>query len=166
MEEILKRVWESLFSRLSGPLNFRFLVQPAVASFLAIRAGVKDAQQERPAFSLGSDNRSIVPTKPVWAILEGCLFVLAIVLDTIYQLIVQRGVYLLELLIVATILALVPYLLLRGPVSRCKQMSAAVQARAFNRRGAPSCVATVGMFGTDNPMRDGLRSNYHFRQEV
>ena len=50
MEEILKRVWENLFSRLSGPLNFRFIVQPVVASFLAIRAGLKDAQQDRPAF--------------------------------------------------------------------------------------------------------------------
>jgi hypothetical protein len=48
----------------------------------------------------------------------GKVFALAVLLDAIYQLIVQHGVYVLELLIVATSLAVVPYILLRGPVSR------------------------------------------------
>lgn len=128
MEEILKRVLENLFSRLSGPLNFRFIVQPAVASFLAIRAGLRDAQQERPAFLWAaitnpSYRRHLFRQfwNDAWKV-----FALAIVLDAIYQLIVHRGVYVLELFIVATILALVPYLSLRGPVNRI--------ARLFHRQ--------------------------------
>lgn len=120
MEEILKRVWENLLNRLSGPLNFRFIVQPAVASFLAILAGSKDARQQRPAFLWAAITNSSYRShlfrefwKDAWKV-----FALAAVLDAIYQLIVHRGVYVLELLIVATILALVPYLVLRGPVNR------------------------------------------------
>ena len=40
------------------------------------------------------------------------------VLDAIYQLIAHRFIYPLELLFTATLLALVPYLILRGPVNR------------------------------------------------
>jgi hypothetical protein len=46
------------------------------------------------------------------------VFVLAIVMDVIYQWIVQRWIYLGETLIVAFALAVIPYLLLRGPVNR------------------------------------------------
>ena len=120
MDEILKRIWENLLSRLSGPLNFRLIVQPAMASFLAIRAGLRDAQQGRPAFIWAAITnhpyrRNLFRQfwNDAWKV-----FVLAIVLDAIYQLIVQRGVYVLELLIVATILALLPYIALRGPVGR------------------------------------------------
>ena len=40
----------------------------------------------------------------------------------IYQLIVHHGVYLLELLLTAVTLAIVPYVLLRGPVSRIARL--------------------------------------------
>jgi len=46
------------------------------------------------------------------------VFVLAIVMDVIYQLIVLRWVYPFELILVAILLAVVPYLLIRGPVNR------------------------------------------------
>lgn len=120
MEEILKRVWENLVGRSVGPMNFRLVIQPVVAIILAIRAGVKDAREGRPAF--------------FWAVLShrhyrpellrhgwqdvGKVFILAMILDAIYQLIVHRGVYVLEMLIIATVLAIVPYILVRGPVNR------------------------------------------------
>jgi hypothetical protein len=40
----------------------------------------------------------------------------------VYQLIVHRGVYSLELLITVVTLAIVPYVLLRGPISRIAKM--------------------------------------------
>ncbi|HKG77839.1 MAG TPA: hypothetical protein VKA78_00440, partial [Pyrinomonadaceae bacterium] len=46
------------------------------------------------------------------------VFVLAIVMDVIYQLIVLQWIYPLELILVAILLAVVPYLLIRGPVNR------------------------------------------------
>jgi len=48
----------------------------------------------------------------------GRVFILAIVIDVIYQLIVFRWVYPVEALLVAAILAFIPYLLIRGPVNR------------------------------------------------
>ena len=52
----------------------------------------------------------------------GKVFVLATILDVVYQLIVHRGVYILELLITAVTLAIIPYVLVRGPVNRIAKM--------------------------------------------
>jgi hypothetical protein len=49
------------------------------------------------------------------------VFVLALIMDIIYQLIVERWIYPIELLSVAIVLAVVPYLLVRGPVNRLAQ---------------------------------------------
>jgi hypothetical protein len=48
----------------------------------------------------------------------GRVFILALVLDAIYQIIVIHFVYPGEMIIVAIILAIVPYLILRGLVTR------------------------------------------------
>jgi hypothetical protein len=52
----------------------------------------------------------------------GKVFLLATILDVIYQLFVHRAVYTLELLITAVTLAIVPYILVRGPISRIAKM--------------------------------------------
>src|SRR5262245_2431703 len=54
--------------------------------------------------------------------------VFATTLDVVYQLIVHRGVYSLELLITAMTLAIVPYVLLRGPISRIAKMVLAARS--------------------------------------
>lgn len=126
MDEILRRLWENLLGRASGPMNFRLIIQPAVASFLAIRAGLGDARDGRPAFFWAAlSNPAYRPEllHEGWKDI-GKVFVLAIVLDSIYQLIVHRGVYVLELLITATVLAIVPYVLIRGPVNRIARTKA------------------------------------------
>jgi hypothetical protein len=120
MEDIFNRLWQNLLGRMNGPLNFRLIAQPAVATFLAVRAGLMDARLGRPAFVWAAltnpSYRHVLITqswKDVWKV-----FALAVALDAIYQLMVNRGVYLLELFIVATTLAVIPYILLRGPVAR------------------------------------------------
>jgi hypothetical protein len=45
MEEALIRGWHNLVGRWGGPMSFRLLIQPAVAIFFAIRAGLQDARQ-------------------------------------------------------------------------------------------------------------------------
>jgi len=120
MDEVFNRVWENLIGRSAGPLNFRLLIQPMVATLIAIRAGLKDAREGRPAFLWAAlSNPSYRPEllRQGWKDV-GKVFILAMVLDSIYQLIVHRGVYVLELLITAIVLALVPYVLIRGPVNR------------------------------------------------
>ena len=62
------------------------------------------------------------------------MFVVAVVLDAVYQLIVQRGMFLLELLVVAIVLAIVPYVLVRGPVSR---LAAALPNEQIERQHVP-----------------------------
>jgi hypothetical protein len=52
----------------------------------------------------------------------GKVFLIALILDVIYQLIVHRAVYLLELLLTAVTLAIVPYVLLRDPISRIARL--------------------------------------------
>lgn len=48
----------------------------------------------------------------------GKVFIVAVTLDVIYELIVYRWVYPGQALIVATVLAVVPYLLICGPLTR------------------------------------------------
>src|SRR5437879_2907109 len=120
MDEILKRIWDKLIGRTSGPMNFRLIIQPTVAAFIAIQAGLNDAREGRPAFFWAALwNRAYRPELLQQGRNDiGKVFILAAVLDSIYQLIVHRGVYVLELLITATVLAIVPYVLIRGSVNR------------------------------------------------
>jgi hypothetical protein len=129
MDEILKRVWENLIGRSTGPINFRLIIQPTVATIIAIRAGVKDAREGQPAFlwaALSNPGYRPELLRQGWKDV-GKVFILAIVLDSIYQLIVHRGVYVLELLITATVLAIIPYVLVRGPVNRIARRRPAVE---------------------------------------
>lgn len=120
MDEVLTRIWENLGGRVGGPLTFRLILQPLVAAVLAIRAGIEDARTGRPAYfwAVVTDprHRSDLLREGWKAVAK--VFVLAIVIDVVYQLIVERWIYPGEALIVAILLALVPYLLLRGPVAR------------------------------------------------
>ncbi len=139
MDEILRRVWENLIGRSSGPMHFRLILQPAVATFLAIRAGLADAREGRPAFLWAAITNPAYRCELLrdgWKD-AGKVFSLAAVLDAIYQLIVHRGVYLGELLIVATVLAIVPYVLVRGPVNRIrKRLAPAKKGLASERNRA------------------------------
>jgi len=96
LEEILKRVWENLIGRSSGPMHLRLVLQPIVASILAVRAGLRDARQDRPAFLWAAiTNPEYRPEliRQGWKDV-GKVFIIAAVLDAIYQLIAHRGVYL------------------------------------------------------------------------
>jgi hypothetical protein len=120
MEEIFARIVENLTDRVSGPMKFRVILQPVMASIFAILAGLKDAKAGKPAyfwalFTQPAHRAEML--KDGWKSV-GKVFVLAMVLDIVYQLIVQRWVYPGEVLIVAFILAIVPYLVLRGLVNR------------------------------------------------
>ena len=129
MNEIFAGVWHNLGARLTGPMNLRLIIQPTVATILAIRAGLRDARQNRPAFLWGvlrhpAHRRELL--REGWKDV-GKVFVLATILDLVYQFIVHRRVYILELLLTAVTLAIVPYVLLRGPISRIAKMAFAAR---------------------------------------
>ena len=120
MDEILARIWENLGGRIGGPMTFRLLIQPLMVSVFAIRAGIKDARAGRPPFfwTVLSDPQSRSDLlRDGWKDIAK-IFTMALVIDVIYQIVVERWVYPTESLIVAIILAIIPYLLLRGPVTR------------------------------------------------
>ena len=114
------RVWENLVGRSSGPMNVRLIVQPTVAAIIAIRAGLSDARNGRPVFLWAAATNPVARRELLvqgWKDV-GTVFILAGVLDAVYQLLVHHGVFVLELLVVATTLAIVPYILIRGPAAR------------------------------------------------
>jgi len=118
--ETLARGWENLIDRVGGPMSFRLLVQPAVAIFFAIRAGVRDARENNPTFlgcALSNPRSWSLRLRLSWKDV-GMVFLVAIVLDALYQIVVQSGVFALELLIMATLLALVPYMIFRDLAAR------------------------------------------------
>lgn len=122
--EMIGRGWDNFLARPDGPLSLRFYVQPAMASLLALRAGIQDARQGRQGYLWALLTR---PERRRQLLHEGWRgamtpFLLAIVLDCIYQLMTVRFVYPLELLFTATVLALVPYALLRGPFNRLARL--------------------------------------------
>ena len=120
MEDLLSRVVEDIVGRVSGPMKFRLILQPVVAALLAIRSGLKDAKENKPPYfwAIFTDPDSRVEMiRDGWKSV-GRVFIFGIIMDGIYQFIVFRWFYPVEALLVAAILALVPYLLIRGPVSR------------------------------------------------
>lgn len=120
MEDILFRIYENLIERVSGPMRFRLIIQPLMAAILAIRSGLKDAKEARPAyfwaiFIMAGHRRELL--RDGWKSV-GKVFITAVVIDTAYQLVALRWFYPGEALLVSAILAFVPYLLIRGPVNR------------------------------------------------
>jgi hypothetical protein len=118
--EDLHRAIEQLFGRVTGPMYFRLILQPLVSIALAIRAGLKDDRENKPAFlwelfKTPTDRRQLLHS--AWKDI-GRVIILAFILDTVYQLIVLKFFYPLQALIMTFLLAVLPYILLRGPVRR------------------------------------------------
>ena len=123
-------------------MTFRVIIQPAVAVLFAIRAGLHDAREGQPPFlwtvfsNPGRRHELLRQAR----IDVGNVFIVALVLDSIYQVMVHSGIYAFELLLTATILALVPYVIVRGLVTRLARRQSAV-SRADGR---PGNQATLG----------------------
>jgi hypothetical protein len=120
MEELIARGWAGLMDRIGGPMTFRLILQPLMATLLAVRAGLKDAREGRPPYfwTLLTDRSQRVDLlREGWRSIAR-VFVLAVIMDLIYEWVIGRLFYPLETLIVAIVLAVLPYLLIRGPVNR------------------------------------------------
>ena len=120
MDEIVMRFANNLTDRVTGPMQFRLLLQPVMATIFAVRSGLLDARLGKPpyfwALATSPEHRGDM-IRDGWKSV-GKVFILALVLDVIYQLIVLRFVYPGEAIVVALGLAIVPYLALRGLVTR------------------------------------------------
>jgi hypothetical protein len=118
--DIWMRFLENMMARVSGPMKLRLILQPTMATIFAVRSGLKDAREGRTAFlwTILTDPASRDDLiKDGWKNV-GKVFILAMALDVVYQLIVEHFVYPLEVVITAFLLAIVPYICLRGLITR------------------------------------------------
>lgn len=120
IDEMWARVGHNLIDRVTGPMKFRLVLQPGMAAFFAIRKGLADARLGRTPYFwgllTGSSNRREMAIDGWKGI--GRVFILAVLMDAVYQLIEEHFIYPGEMLIVAFVLAIVPYLIFRGLVTR------------------------------------------------
>ena len=132
--ETLRGFWHDLIERPDAPMRFRFILQPLMAALAAIHDGREDARAGRsPYFMTVLRN----PQERVGLLREGLnatarIILLGLVMDVIYQLIVLRTFYPNEALVIALLLAFVPYLIIRGLVLRV------VRSRIGRSRGEGS----------------------------
>ena len=118
--ELLSSGVDDLLGRAGGPFRFRLVVMPTVVVVLAIRAHLKDVRAGKPvlvgAFFTSPAERRRLIRSALRDILR--VFIVACVLDVIYQILFLRAFYPVQMLIVAVLFAIVPYVLIRGPVTR------------------------------------------------
>lgn len=120
VDDIWIRIIENISGRVSGPMKFRLILQPAMACYFAFRAGVSDARAHKPPYfwALWTDREHRLDMlRDGWKGV-GKVFGLALVLDAVYQVIVLKFVYPGEALLVGIGLAIVPYLVVRALVNR------------------------------------------------
>ncbi len=114
------RAWKNILDRPGGPMTFRFLLQPVMATVAALRDGIKDARTGRspyfwtvltnPAERAGRLHEGLIATAQ--------LILLGLGMYVIYQIIVLKSFFPSEAVIIALTLTFVPYMLLRGPIAR------------------------------------------------
>ena len=117
----------NFLARLDGPLHFRFIMQPLMAIALAIRDGSRDAREGRRPWAWKLVH---VPEQRRYLLADGWkgigrIFILAFVLDVFYQLVEWRTLRPFGALVTAIVLAVIPYVLLRGPINRLLRFSRA-----------------------------------------
>lgn len=120
MDEMWIRFIDNLTDRVTGPMKFRLLLQPVMAVIFATVSGLKDARTGKPPYFwalLSEPSHRGEMLRDGWKSV-GKVFVLALALDVVYQFIVERFVYPGEAVVVALALAIVPYLAVRGLITR------------------------------------------------
>ena len=118
--EVVTRIWQNLFERPAGPIDFRFILQPAMAALAALGGGLRDARSGRspflqsmlhePAQRRARLDEALVATSRI--------LILGLAMDLAYQWIEFDSFHPAEAVIVAFLLAFLPYVVLRGLIAR------------------------------------------------
>ena len=101
-------------------MAFRFVMQPIMAAALGVRAGLRDARNGRPPFlwtliTDAGDRGALL--RHGWRDVA-TVFLVATVLDGVYEVAVLEAFHPVRVLMVASLLALVPYAASRGLANR------------------------------------------------
>jgi hypothetical protein len=118
--EVIHRIWTDLLDRPGGPMTFRFILQPTMATIAAVIDGIRDARLGRSPYfwTIVRDPQRRVRRLREGFISTARIILLGIGMDAIYQYKVLKTFYPDEAVIIALTLAVVPYLIIRGPVAR------------------------------------------------
>lgn len=128
----LDRLWRNILARRSGPMAFRFVLQPAMAVLAAFRDGVNDARLNRTpyltAIVLGGEGGGA----RLWdgIVSTARILIVGVVMDVAYQLAFLDTFFPAESAIIAILLAFLPYAMLRGPLARLARLRIARRSPA------------------------------------
>lgn len=116
----LERFWHDLVARPDAPMRFRFILQPLMAAAAATHDGLRDARAGRAPYFW---TMLRTPQQRIARLNEGLnatarIILIGLVMDIIYQLLVLKEFYPNESVVIAVLLAFLPYVILRGPVRR------------------------------------------------
>jgi len=139
-DEVRHRARQQLIARPTGPMAFRFVLQPVMAGIAALHDGIEDAKSRRSAYCWtlltnllergGRLREGLISTARV--------ILLRLCMDVIYQLIVLKTFYPGEAVVVAIAIAFFPHLLLRGPIARIARWRAILAASVLFHGTVPS----------------------------
>ena len=113
--EVHHRFWADIRDRVRGPMTFRFFLQPTMAAVAAIPGGIRDARLGHRSFFWSALRH---PDAPTGRLREGLtstarVVLLGLSIDAIYQFKVFDRFYPAEALMMAILLAVIPYFILR-----------------------------------------------------
>lgn len=113
--EVNERFWSDISGRLHGPMTFRFILQPTMALIAALPDGISDAKHGHSAFFWTNRGN---PEQRHGRLRQGLvstarIMLLGLSMDLIYQLRVFEQFYPVEALMIAILLAIIPYFIFR-----------------------------------------------------
>jgi hypothetical protein len=119
-DEVRHRFWTDLLERPGGPMTFRFILQPAMATLAALHDGIKDARLGRSPYfwTIVHDPQRRARRLREGLISTARIILLGLAMDAIYQYKEFKTFYPAEAVVIALSLAVVPYFILRGPIAR------------------------------------------------
>jgi hypothetical protein len=117
--EVLGRICQNVQERPGGPMTFRFILQPVMAAAAALTDGIRDGRAGRRRYLwtilTRSEQRGGHLRSGMVSIAR--IILLGLGMDTLYQAIAFDYFHPAEAVIVALLLAFIPYVVLRGPAA-------------------------------------------------
>jgi hypothetical protein len=120
MDDVITTFVTDMIGRVDGQMKFRLVLQPLMATLLALRDGRRDALAGRVPYDWALLTEPAERHELLEAGWKGVsrVFILAFLLDVVYQFIVLHDFYPVQALFTGLLLAVVPYAILRGPFNR------------------------------------------------
>jgi hypothetical protein len=115
-----RRFWADIIERIHGPMTFRFYLQPTMALLAALPDGLRDARLGHKSFFWSAlwDRNVSTGRLREGAISTARVVLLGISMDVIYQFKVLDRFYPVEALMMAILLAVIPYFIFRWIIER------------------------------------------------